>query len=99
MTPSWVDVVEHVGTPLSGILLYVLGRASKGGANQLALDEACRKIDSMEKLLVQHGEILAAHTTLHKGYVEMQRDTSRIDRMVSLICGKLGIGLGRDSGL
>lgn len=91
MTPSWVDVVEHLGTPLSGILLYVLGRASKGGANQKALDDACGKIVEISKQLERHEAILIEHTTLHRGYVAMQKQLLSVDRKLNAVCGKLGI--------
>ena len=89
--PGWVGVIESVGAPLSGVLLYVLGRASKGGANQAALDNATEMVASHELRLAKIEGLLVEHTTLLRGVVDLQRQLLSVDRKLNAVCGKLGI--------
>jgi hypothetical protein len=89
--PGWVSVVEALGAPMSGILLYVLGRASKGGANQRALDSVIETASEHETRIAKVEATLVEHTTLLRGMVDLQRQILSVDRKLNAVCGKLGI--------
>ena len=92
------DVLSF-GKDMIGVLLpvltFILGKATKGGANQTLLDQACTEIKSLRSTIEQHALALSSHTTLHTGYVAANvRVEGRLDemnRMLGKLCGKMDI--------
>ncbi len=67
--PAWAAVLEKVLTVVIPIGSYLLGKATKGATNQMALDVVCEEVKQIKATQVQQTATLASHTTLHEGYV------------------------------
>lgn len=89
--PDWFAALEHIAPFVGPFVGFILGKATKGGANQVALDGALKDIAALQAASQSNTLILAEHATLHRGYVSMQTQIGRTESMVNLICGHLGI--------
>jgi hypothetical protein len=101
VTPGWVDALEHFAAVVAPVLTFALGKAMKGGANQVLLDQNVSRVKTLEEQLSNMALTLAEHSSLHGGYVQnnrfQQEQLLSVDRKVNLICGKLGIaGVGNE---
>jgi len=65
------DVIIPFGT-------FILGKAMKGGANQILVDQATAKIKELEATVLSHSLTISAHTVLHGQYAASDAKISEV---------------------
>ena len=89
--------VFSFGKDIVGLLLpvltFILGKATKGGANQQALDSACAELAKLRDTVAQQALTLASHTTLHTGYIaangRIETQLAEMNRLLGELSGRI----------
>jgi hypothetical protein len=62
--PAWVQTAIALGTPITGVLLYIFGRGSASGVQTLKIEQLAKRSDTMEVTLAANVAAVSNHSAL-----------------------------------
>jgi hypothetical protein len=93
--PLWVRLIEVLMPGVTALLAFLMGKATKGAANQQILDALVKDVAEIKERQVMDMQTLASHSTLHDRYDSIFKDIAnqlrQLNTNVSELIGQLRI--------
>jgi hypothetical protein len=93
--PLWAKLIEVLMPGVIAFVAFLMGKATKGAANQQILDVLVRDVAEIKGRQVIDMQTLASHATLHDRYDSIFKDVAhqlrQLNTNVSELIGQLRI--------
>jgi hypothetical protein len=91
----WTKLIEVSMPGVAALVAFLMGKATKGAANQQILDVLVRDVAEIKERQVMDMQTLASHSTLHDRYDSIFKDVAhqlrQLNTNVSELIGQLRI--------